>query len=258
VATRIEEIIVRVRDTIGDPNSERWTDAQLLRFIDDAQKQLVNQAGLLRGKVDISLVVNAYEYSVPANIPLYHTALDAAGAVYLIPIASGITIPTVPTNLFKLTRVIDNLGDVIPFQTRSDLDKRYGSSSAKSGVGWELKTGSAPRAIVVDKNNPKTIRIFPIPVSISTINTLTLFFTKKATPLVAVTDSLEIDDEFDNALKFYVTGMALRVNQDAQNRQMATEELQAFTGELARAKRQSSTDFAGPAAQFDATYVGGI
>ena len=40
---RIEEILVRVRDTLSDPNKERWSDERLLRLMDEAQKDVAKQ-----------------------------------------------------------------------------------------------------------------------------------------------------------------------------------------------------------------------
>jgi hypothetical protein len=61
--------------------------------------------------------------------------------------------------------------------------------------------------------------------------------------LTSIDDSLVIDSVFDIALKYYVVGMALRDDLDAQNRSLAQEYLELYARELQEAIRVSERDF---------------
>lgn len=70
-----------------------------------------------------------------------------------------------------------------------------------------------------------------------------IYYVYKPSEITSLTDSLEVNDNWDQALKHYVAGRALRDDIDAQNRQMGGEELQLYMKELTEAARQSSEDF---------------
>ena len=66
---------------------------------------------------------------------------------------------------------------------------------------------------------------------------ITVYYIKKASSLD------EIDSTWDKAIKFYVAGMALRYDADAQNVARGNEYLQLYTNELSQAKKMDSRDF---------------
>jgi len=66
---------------------------------------------------------------------------------------------------------------------------------------------------------------------------LDIYYIKKPTEL------LEIDDIWDKAIKFYVVGMALRYDADAQNTARGNEYLQLYANELQEMKKQDMRDF---------------
>ena len=54
--SRISSIIIRTRDTLADPEGDRWSDERLLRLIDEAQKDICRRAKLLRTKKNIPII----------------------------------------------------------------------------------------------------------------------------------------------------------------------------------------------------------
>ena len=50
------DILSRVRDTLQDTTSVRWTDAELLRYLNDGQREVVNM------KPDASALTATFNY----------------------------------------------------------------------------------------------------------------------------------------------------------------------------------------------------
>lgn len=67
---RIEEIITRARYTLADPKAERWSDAQLLSYLDEGQKDLCRRAKLLRSETSFNVLEGVNEYSMPDDFLL--------------------------------------------------------------------------------------------------------------------------------------------------------------------------------------------
>ena len=68
--TRIEKILIRVRDTLADPKGERWSDERLLRLLDEAQKDLCRRAKLLRSKTSFIVFDGQEYYKMPEDFML--------------------------------------------------------------------------------------------------------------------------------------------------------------------------------------------
>jgi len=217
MATRLQEIIIRVRDTLADPNSERWDDSRLLRLADEGQKLIVSDAGYIRTK-------------------------------FTQPLAIANPIHTLPATTHTITRVLDTFSQVLPLVSHSHADNHF-------GLGWELAVGPVAKAIVFDKLQAGTFRVYPIPTEVP-LNPLTIYGLREANSLALDTDVPELHPVFDRALKFYITGMALRDDKDVQNRQLGAEELQFFTAELRKAMKESAHDFTRSATQYKVPYTG--
>lgn len=125
MATRIETILTRARDTLADPKKERHTDAQLLRLVDEAQKVIAEKAELLRRKVTFSLEPFKSEYKLPEYA---HT----------------------------ITRVLDDNQEAVPIISHAFADRNY-------GLEWETEEGEDLVAVVYDKNDLGVFKTYPIP-----------------------------------------------------------------------------------------------
>lgn len=83
-------------------------------------------------------------------------------------------------------------------------------------------------------------------------------YLKKPDPVTSVDSVLEIDEIYDKAIKFYVTGMALRDDKDVQNRQIGNEELSFFQIAIQESVRDGERDFVGANTQYEVPYIGGF
>jgi len=277
MATRIEEILTRARDTLSDPLQERWTDARLIRLIDEAQNTLALKAGLLRSSASIPLAQGVSTYKLPPTNSTGVVVLNNAGQAVEV-ISNGL-VYSLPQNIHIITRGVNNLGDPIKILSHAQADKLFGTN-------WEAATGPTVKALIFDKMDQNVLKLYPIPddsvqgdvtSELATLNSLygvtvagglestydlmagvygvftgltqitntsiTIFYIRIPAQITSVTDSLEVNPLFDKTLKLYVTGMALRDDKDTQNRSLGNEELALFNSDLQDAKKASEIDF---------------
>lgn len=297
---RVTDIITRARDTLADPSAQRWTDARLLRILDEGQKQIVLMAKLLRTKTSIPLLIGIADYAVPDEC-------------------------------YKIIRILV-AGKSVPLQSHEEMDDLADRGIAlTTSESWESYVSSPVEKIVFDKLNMGTFKVYPIPENVqgswSVINSdssvlddpygltvgatgydfsspygfgidfsddydntfqnldpdvddnyglvtvfddnsdnVTLYYLKRPTELAFLTGSTdldlvsdpEIDIVWDMALKYYVTGMALRDDKDTQNRAVGAEELQFFGANVDKAMKDSSEDFIAIRTQYTTPYYNGL
>lgn len=72
---RIEEILTRARYTLADQKAERWSDEQLLSYLDEAQKDLCRRAKLLRSEVVFDVLEGVNEFTMPEDFLLLDLVL---------------------------------------------------------------------------------------------------------------------------------------------------------------------------------------
>lgn len=152
VSTRIVSILTRVRDTLADPNKERWSDERLLRLLDEAQQDVAKQSQLLKGTYDLSLVIGQAEYNLPEDLWLITRATFDD---YEIPLKSYDKMDEEATK-YSLTRS----GHLGVERTRGysvNVDSDYRRSN------WEVAEGAEIQALIFDNRNMQKIRVFPIP-----------------------------------------------------------------------------------------------
>ncbi len=101
--------------------------------------------------------------------------------------------------------------------------------------------------------------VYGVCVNISeTFDSMNVYYLRKPTDITSVDDTLDIDDCFDSAMKYYVTGKALRDDMDTQNRTVGNEELTFYDRELKEAISDDSNDFTRNNTQYAAAYQGGF
>lgn len=228
-----------VRVTLSDPDSQRWTDAELITCINS-------------GTRNISLRTELFTHRR-----------------YLV-LESGIKYIDISDVAARLLRVQYQTA-VLPFITRKELDTRE--------YRWEEKTAAEPSHVVVDTQDRCKFTLYPridtdeiastvttpdgtidevddaLPILAATtsfVDTipaedtpyLLLYYARKIPTVTLVTDVIEVDEFTYDTLAHYVASFALRINQDAQNRQMAAEELGLYEsklGQLTAEKSKNST-----------------
>lgn len=223
------EIIDRARDTLADPNEERWSRERLLRLLDEGQKSIARHFELLRDSFDVAVEVGEFKYSLPSN-------------------------------LWRINRV-STPNSVIEMLSYHEMDRH--------SANWATHTSSTIEAIVYDERNLHEIRVYPIPdensstesyltdtdfgvtvsvdgvdaspafgvisnasfelgyvaslsspfgvlTDINSTTVLTFLYTKDPEDLTSLSQQLSIPQMYDSALKNYVIGHAFLDDLDTQ------------------------------------------
>lgn len=267
---RIAKILLRVRDSLSDPNAKRWSNDRLLRLIDEAQVDIATKAKLLRTTANVAVTADKAIYDLPSD------AIDVTRCVKAIPLTTG-----EQEKIKLLIKSHADMDEIDPF--------------------WETETGTEIEFIVFDKLSPNQIKVYPISTIDDDISTylfptdfgvttdstgdvvnpdfgvvtditttatftksfnsdfgvltdmdsvvasLIIYYNKRPATiddysLIDTGQVLEVDEVFDKAIKHYVVGMCLRDDKDTQNRQMGSEELLLYTEEVKFAKGLSASD----------------
>lgn len=149
--TRISNILVKARDTLADPDKERWSDERLIRLVDEAQKDISRHSKILKDQVDIPLAEGQHTYDLPDDVWLItRAAFDAC----VIP--------------FYSHEKLDFQDFIAGISSADRNNYRYSNRTASSTLVnnltcWEVIEGPRVAALVFDRRNLDEIRVFPIP-----------------------------------------------------------------------------------------------
>jgi hypothetical protein len=200
-------IITRVQDTLQDTTSVRWSEAELLRYINDAQREIVN----FRPEASAD----------HANVQL------VAGTEQ--------TIPDVGLRLIKVVRNMSATGssatgkrtirlvssDILNAQ---DPDWHDPSATGSSAHGTVVKN------YIFDEDDPRKYYVYP---GISGNAYVEIVFSRTPTDLSSTSSTIYIDDIYGNAIVDYVLFRAyLKDAEYAANSQRAGTHYQLFAASL--------------------------
>lgn len=251
MATRIENLLTKIRQDIGDERATKWTDINLLNLIDDAQRDIAQQAEVLRDTLAIDVV------------PFSET-LD------------------LPEKTIRITRAIYK-GLPLPLRSHEEMDVLNAS--------WQERFGTEVEALVYDRYDQGLVRPYPLisavtrtfvwdsgegmpinivgftatgdgmPISIEFADVLVstegdggiidiqatatgelikIYYTKNSEEISNTADALEISDQWDKAIRFYVDGMALKQDNDAANIARSASYLSDYGRELTQVINRAS------------------
>lgn len=188
--TRVEKILTRARDTLGDPDKTRWSDERLLRLLDEGQKDLCRRAKLLRAKAEFIVFDGKGYYDMPEDfllldkvtindmpVPLIgHTDLDhkvakwetltgavqnvvfdkqLRGKIRLFPIPdykNGNILQVVPSyNSYLYGKVREPYGVIANMAQASQFTgSQYGVTTSITGIFQWQEDFDLPRVVVKD------------------------------------------------------------------------------------------------------------
>jgi hypothetical protein len=143
--TRLTDILLKARDTLVDHADERWSEARLIRLVDEGQKDIARHSKILRGEYQFNVSEGIYKYPLPDDVWL-------------------LTRATYDDNLISLVTY-----DSMDESARKEYinDSRYLPRDVQTfndtGINWETTVGNEVEALVFDNRNMDEIRVFPIP-----------------------------------------------------------------------------------------------
>lgn len=149
MASRIQDIIIRARDTLGDARAERWTDARLLRLVSEAQRDIATHSRILKGQTTLNLAVGVHTYTLPDDVWLITRATFGEAKIPLY--SHG--------NLDRLVSISRDRAET--------FNARYTSSETIDvnyyNFKWQTDTGNEIEALIYDRREMNKIRVYPIP-----------------------------------------------------------------------------------------------
>ena len=276
----ITDILDRVRDSLADPAKQRWTDARLLRLLDEAQKDFARHTNILKGFVTLALVPEQQTYQLPkdcwsitrshyagANLPLYSFEhMDGVDPTWFTKKAAKPLALVFDKRNEREVRVYP-----IPDGSLSDINYTFVNETNPVYVGPTLGvvtaiddfTFDSPYGVVtdlfsVDITDNWFSSVYGVVTDIGEVDgNLTIFYIKDANDLLDFNSVLEISSRWHFALQQYVVGRAFMDDLDVQYQQRGATALQIYDRELKLAKSSTSKDTT-MSTQFSTQYNGGF
>lgn len=207
------ETISRVTDILQDKTNVRWTEPEIIQWIDDAQREVV--------------MYRPEAYSVNTSFQM----------------RANQTKQLLPLSAMRLLDVIRNMGNgatagrAIRLINREILDAQR--------PDWHLDTASDEiKHYMFDSRDPRTFYVYPKP---STASFIEVLYTAIPTKLSNSSSAISVRDDFLNSLVDYVCFRAYTKDAEyAANGQRAIAHYQAFATAMG-IKSQVDTAF-GPSA----------
>lgn len=276
----ITDILTRARDSLADPEKQRWTDERLLRLLDEAQKDFARHTDILKGFATIPLVPEQQTYVLPkecwritrahyanANIPLYSFEhMDSVEVNWFVRRAARPTALVFDRRNEQEIRVYpipDGSFSTVQYTFTNDTDPDYVGPALGVVTSIDDFTFNSPFGIVtslfsVDVEETWFSSVYGVVTSIGeTDGSLVLFFIKDADDIVSTNQELELSSRWYFALQQYVVGRAFMDDLDTQYQQRGAAALQIYDRELNLAKVSASKDST-RATQYSTEYNGGF
>lgn len=248
--SRISELFDLCRDTLNDPNKQRWSDDTLLRNLKLGIKDVAKQSELFKNIITIPLIPGTAVYQMPDGIL---TLSHATHNKLPLPLRTHEWMNK-NTHTFWRTDTVeypDNQIEMLVFdevkrkQVRAypipvgDLSEVYISVPNEYGLVGGIDTYDQPEqygllADLVDTDLAPPIQDSPYGVAtlIGENQGITIYYTRTPPLPDDIEDDYELDEMFDMALKFYICGTCLRNDLDIENRNIASEEFKLYQREM--------------------------
>jgi len=201
-------ILLRVKDTLQDTTSVRWTEAELLRYINDAQREIVNL------RPDAS--------ATTANVALV--------------VGTAQTIPTAGLRLIKVVRNMSAAGGsatgkrAIRIVDREILDSQE-PNWHDSSVSGDAAHSTTVKHYVFDEDDPRRFYVYPGASSTSTF--IEIVYSTSPTDLANTSATIFVDDIYANAIIDFVLYRAYMKDAEfAGNAQRANNHFQLFANSV--------------------------
>lgn len=203
-------LLSRVEDILQDASNVRWSEAELLRYINDGQREIVN----LRP--------------------------EASATTFVSTLATG-TLQSIPTAGFKLLKVVRNMSAASGGTGKRVVRLVDFDSLNTQEPDWHDPdvTGSAAHGSVVknyafDPDDPRNYYVYPGIKSGSNAY-IEIVYSKSPTDLSSTSSTIAIDDIFGNALIDYTLFRSFQKDSEyAANAQRAGTHYQLFIASLSQ------------------------
>ena len=200
-------LIDRIQDTLQDTTSVRWPEAELLRYINDAQREIVNfkpEASATHANVTLT---TGTEQTLPS------------GGLRLIKVTRNVSDATVSATGKRAIRIVDV--DILDSQEPDWHDPTVTGDAAH---------GTVIKHYAFDPDDPKKFYVYP---GVSGDAYIEIVYSGTPTDLSATSDTISVDDIYGNAIVDFVLYKAyLKDAEFAGNQQRAGTHYQLFTSSI--------------------------
>ena len=196
-------LLSRIEDILQDTTSVRWPEAELLRYINDAQREIVNYRPEASAKTDNVQLVTGTKQALPTEglrlIKVTRNMSDASGG------ASG----------KRAVRIVNV--DILNTQEPDWNDPTVSGDAAH---------GTVVKHYIFDEDDPKNFYVYP---GVAGNAYVEIVYSKAPTDLSAGSSNLDIDDIYGNAVIDYVLFRAYQKDSEyAGNAQRSQTHYQLF------------------------------
>ena len=199
-------LLSRIRDTLQDTTSVRWTESELLNYINDAQREIVNFRPESSATTATITLVAGTKQSLPA------------AGLRLIKVVRNMSAASNGTGKRSIRIVeIDILNSQEPDWHDPDV------------VG-DAAHGAIVKHYIFDEDDPRNFYVYP---GVSGNSYVEIVYSAAPTDLSAASDTISVDDIYANAIIDFVLYKAyLKDSEYAGNQQRAGTHYQLFTASI--------------------------
>lgn len=173
----VQEVVTRVKRTFGDEAGVQISDLDVIRWINDAQEQIVERNdGLMEATATADTVVNVAEYDFPANLSVLRSLKYKGFRIKSLSFAE--------------------FNEYIDGYSAPDSATNYGPGTPEVFMVWESK-----------------ITLFPRP-NVSTTAGLSIYYVRHPTAVANLADSLSVPSQYHNSIVNYCLQQAYELDED--------------------------------------------
>lgn len=200
-------LLSRIQDTLQDTTSVRWPEAELLRYINDAQREIVN--------------FRPESSATTANVQL------VAGTKQ--------TLPSGGLRLIKITRNMNGTGNSATGKrairiVNVDILNTQEPDWNDPTVSGDAAHGTVVKHYIFDEDDPRNYYVYP---GVSGDAYVEIVYSAAPTDLSATSDTISVDDIYANAIiDFVLYRSYMKDAEYAGNAQRAQNHYQLFTASI--------------------------
>ena len=196
-------LLSRIRDILQDTTSVRWPEAEILRYINDAQREIVNYRPESSAKTDNVRLVAGTKQTLPSD------------GLRLIKVTRNMNGSSGSATGKRAIRIVNV--DILNTQEPDWNDPT---------VSGDAQHGTVVKHYIFDEDDPKNYYVYP---GVNGNAYVEIVYSKVPTDLSSASSNLDIDDIYGNAVIDYVLFRAYQKDSEyAGNGQRAQTHYQLF------------------------------
>lgn len=196
-------LLSRIKDILQDTTSVRWPEAEILRYINDAQREIVNYKPESSAKTDNVQLVAGTKQALPAD------------GLRLIKVTRNMSAASNSATGKRAIRIVNV--DILNTQEPDWNDPT---------VSGDAQHGTVVKHYIFDEDDPKNYYVYP---GVNGNAYVEIVYSKTPTDLSSASSNLDIDDIYGNAVIDYVLFRAYQKDSEyAGNAQRMQTHYQLF------------------------------